>query len=168
MGIRYKPKTQDPLKPNLVQNIPAELENRLGSEFYFPMELRDSKWRMAKGVERINQAIAITLKTPIGRHFNQPDFGSLLPWMIFEQYDKSFIREIDVYVRQALKIWVPNITVLRADIDPKDIANGMVHVIVVYRINGTNGEERVKVSLRHDDQIKQDPSIFTIGGIPVF
>lgn len=88
-------------------------------------------------VQRINQSIRNILSTHIGERFFNPEFGSNLRSLIFEQNDLIFQDLAQVYIKQALGRWEPRIEVLTISVGVFDYDNE-VPIDIVYKITNTN------------------------------
>ena len=108
----------------------------------------------------------VVMTTPDGRRFNQPDFGSLLPLMLFEQYTYSLEGELRQATEAALKAWVPQIFVEKVSIDMPQ--SNFVLIIIQYVIKGTARRETLELPYRSNDDVKFDSDIFTINRRPYF
>lgn len=89
------------------------------------------------GIERINQSIKCILSTRIGERFFLPDFGSKLHLLLFERNNYILQDLADLYVREALKLWEPRITVVNVTIPPSSEDN-IMPISITYTLTNTN------------------------------
>lgn len=163
MPVSYR-KTVKPLTGYPVNFIPSQLDNRLGSGLAIPLEVITNRWSLLKGQEKIRQDIYVTLATPIGSHLLQPDFGSLLPYLLFELWGPTLEQELSIATKTALKTWVPAILVQDVKIGDEEIENNVVLIEITYLIKGTLATQSITIALVQDDTVQLPPEIFTIGG----
>ena len=118
--------------------IPEELRSKFGRGIGFPPDFNvvENKWAVAEGTNKISQSLFIMLTTPIGTRLNRPDFGSMLPLMVFGTVDDIFEAEIIQNTRDAIDKWEPRITVQKIELNKDYIANSMVQVRIFFTING--------------------------------
>lgn len=89
------------------------------------------------GIERINQSIKNILDTRQGERFFLPDFGSKLHLLLFERNTYLFQDLAELYIREALSIWEPRITILNITIPPSTEDN-IVNITINYMLSNTN------------------------------
>jgi hypothetical protein len=84
----------------------------LGAGWAFPLQL-DARRRiaLAQGAADIEQAMRIILLTPKGQRPRRPEFGCAIHDLIFAPNDQSTAGLAVAYVREALAMWEPRITV---------------------------------------------------------
>ena len=149
--------------------IPEVLQDRYGSGLGIPLRVRGSRWDVSKTEIKITESIFIILTTPLGSRLFRPDFGSMLPHMIFNPIDANFRREIKVYSKNALEKWEPRINVTGVAFNESDIDAGFFGLILSYSIKGTESFQRTEILLNFNQDPKlSQSSRFTLGGLPIF
>lgn len=94
---------------HLTRVVPTAVQPRLGRGLAWPPVLRDNLWEMSEGEQKIRESIFIILSTPLGSRYMQPDFGSLLPLLVFTTYNAAAEAEIKRYTYEALERWEPRV-----------------------------------------------------------
>lgn len=169
MSINYVELRNRIKAPTPSTSAPEKLQRMFGQGLAVPFELEDEgHWTKRSGVDKIRQSIIITLLTPVGRRVLQPDFGSLLPLMVFEHWTQQLQRELIQATGDALKAWVPQILVKRVDVQLDPAGQNIVYVDVQYAIKGTAAIDQVQLALVRGDQQQFSVDQFTINGRQVF
>jgi phage baseplate assembly protein W len=148
--------------------VPGVLKEKLGSGLSVPMIAVNGKYPVAKELDKVKQDIFLCLSTPVGRRLMQPDFGSMLPWMLFQGYTSTIHDEIIVQTKQALDKHLPTILVKEVLVDDQYMDEHCLVVIIRYVLRGTQAGDEIKIALSTSDQVKLPPEFFTIGGSPIF
>jgi phage baseplate assembly protein W len=132
----------------------------------FPVAIKDNEWGTASGEDKIELSIWIILTTPVMLRFGQPDFGSMLPYMVFETYNETLRQELALYVRTALERWETRIAVLDVVIDDSEIGDNKLHLMIAYVIRGVTKESRfrIPIQLENTQQTFQPSATFTVSG----
>lgn len=168
MSFQFKA-TLNPQVPAPAENLSAELARRLGRGLSLPIELADSsQWRTSGGADKIRQAIYAVLTTPVGRRLLQPDFGSLLPRLIFEPWTSTVRLEIIRESSKAIAAWVPSVIVESTECDLDETGLNVVILLIRYTIRGSLFEDTAVVPLKRDDSLQFTSPYFTINGQRVF
>mgnify|MGYP001294747337 CR=1 FL=1 len=155
----------NPLRPVPTENIPKQLAEKLGSGLGTPLELVDPiTWRTKSGVDKVKQDIYVCLSTPIGRHLLQPDYGSLLPYMVFEHYTSLLQSEMIVATKDAIARWVPQVIVNHVTIDLSDLVQNAVLILIEFSIKGSGAQDSIEIALSQDDTTVLPPATYTING----
>lgn len=165
MGFDYK-KRLNPDTPPAVINVAPEVNKRLGSGLSLPLQITDSKWDTILGLGKLKQDIYTVLLTPVGRRYNQPDFGSLLPMLLMEQWTSTLKRNMESATKNCLAKWIPAIIVDSVDI--LMLADNVITIVLQYTVKGTLDEETFEIQLATNDATKLISSSFTINGRPYF
>lgn len=167
MGINYQQKL-NPLIGIPTTTVPQALASQLGQGLAFPLVCINDNWQTLAGITDVEQSMFITITTPVGCHFMNPDFGSLLPRYLFEAYDQ--VTQIGVYdtVSNALKAWVPQIIVQSVSLDSTQIQNNQLTIVVNYIVKGTLSSQSLTIVYTTPDVVQYGPGAFTIGGRSVF
>ena len=72
-------------------------------------------------LEQAGHNIRNLLLTIPGERVNQPEFGSRLHHLLFEQVDDDFIDEVEMAIRDAIEQWLPYITLDSIEIQEPDV-----------------------------------------------
>lgn len=166
MGIIYN-------KPTLPNNrpaafVPAQLEAQLGSGLALPMYLVNEKFAIRSGISKVEQDMWVVLVTPLGRRWNQPDFGSGLHRLLFEDYNPQTRSEMIRYTQEAISTWIPQVKIEQVIVDESQLDQNQVTISIVYLVLGTSAFRQLNVPLTLEEGIKHPPQFFTINGKPMF
>ena len=168
MPFDYK-KRVSPQQPVPAVNVPRILAEKLGAGLKAPFEMySDSRWEDTSGIDKVKQSMYLILLTPIGRRWLQPDFGSMLPYLIFEHYTTQLQREMIQATKTALNQWLPTITVEQCRVSRDPNGNNIVYIELEYIIKGTMARDSVTIPLSQSDKTVYGPRVFTINGKTVF
>lgn len=117
----------------------------MGSGIAYPFEFSPgikgiSGIDATKGKDKINQSIFLILSTRPGERFFNPQFGSRLPLLIFEQVDEAFKVELELETRGALERWEPRIRIVACYIveDEFFYANSQIGISIEYVLRNSN------------------------------
>lgn len=110
---------------------------QLGNGFAFPLRLSvQGGFRLSSGVQDIEEAIRIILRTGVGERVYRPNFGSRLAELTFAPMNSDTLMRLRLHVREALELWEP-----RIDLDEvcteADPVRGRVDITIGYRIRET-------------------------------
>lgn len=122
--------------------LPKEINDLIGYGSYAPMnKLRDIQGyediAMAVGFAKINSDIHMSLSTPIGTRFMNPDFGSNLYSLLFEPYDSILIEMLKLYTIEALTKDVHKIQVINIEVDESSKEYNLLNLKISYQIINT-------------------------------
>ena len=111
----------------------------IGSGLAFPLQA-DQRGSLAltRGVEDIEQAIALILGTAQGERPMRPEFGCAVHDVVFDTIDAAIVGKIQTAVHEALERWEPRIEVVNLDVEPSDGEAGKVLVGITYRVHTTS------------------------------
>lgn len=98
--------------------------------------------RLSEGLERIEQSIRTILSTPIGSMAGNRRFGSKLNTMVFELQDKIFEDLATLYIKEALDLWEPRVTLV-----------GVKVVSTEENIDGNVAVIRIRYKLKNSDTV---------------
>ena len=86
--------------------------NILGIGAAFPPYTESmGRLKVVTGKDIIDSSIAQILGTCLGERLMNPEFGSMLPRIVFEPNDQAMLTMINMYVREPLEKFEPRITV---------------------------------------------------------
>jgi phage baseplate assembly protein W len=77
----------------------------IGIGLTYPTELTNGSWDLVTGNDLIKQSIFSILETPMGSRFFNPDFGSDINELLFEQNDVIVESLARVFIKDALEKW---------------------------------------------------------------
>ena len=141
--LTYSPQPFNTETP--IDVIPDELKKEYGSGLAFPLNYGYHGWRNNIGESKISQSVYVILTTPIGTRFGRPDFGSMLPLLVFSSIDDVLLQEIDFYTRDALSKWEPRITVEDVKVDSSQQERNLVAIHIFYTIKGVGVSNEVRL-----------------------
>ncbi|HHV62133.1 MAG TPA: GPW/gp25 family protein [Firmicutes bacterium] len=107
----------------------------LGRGPAFPFRLTLGPDDMAGGEALVEMSIDQILGTAEGERLMRPDFGSKLPYLLFENTTEVIEAMAATYVEDALERWEPRITVLGVDAQAD---SNKLEIHLHYMINATN------------------------------
>lgn len=107
----------------------------LGRGPAYPFRLTFGPDDMAEGEQLIEMSIDQILGTAEGERLMRPDFGSRLPYLMFENATEVIEAMAATYVEDALGRWEPRITVL--GVDARADGNKL-EIHLHYMINASN------------------------------
>lgn len=107
----------------------------LGSAVTYPITLVKGRLQVTTGLSVIENSIVKILTTPIGTRYFLPEYGCKLVELQFEPNDEVLIRELRVYMLDALRKWET-----RAEFYDVEtiLITDMVVCIIQYRILQSN------------------------------
>jgi len=116
----------------------------LGSGLAFPLSVdHRGALAMASGEEDVEQALTIILGTAPGERPMRPEFGCEVHDFVFDSIDAAMVGRVEGAVRAALDRWEPRIEVVAVDFDLDRAGEGVLEVMIVYRIRATNRERNL-------------------------
>jgi uncharacterized protein len=118
-----------------IPEIGRDRENsQLGTGFAFPLRLNvQGGFKLSSGIQNIEEAIRIILRTSVGERVYRPNFGSRLAELTFAPMNSDTLMRLRLHVREALELWEPRIDLDEVSTDPDPI-RGRVDIQIVYRI----------------------------------
>lgn len=165
MGIDYtKTLTQktSAQTPAPTVNIPDELQKRYGQGLSQTFTRNELGFNTKVGVNKVLQNIMVCLTTPVGRRMDQPDFGSMLYYLLHEAKTRDLKDELEQATEEALKAFIPQIIVERVDVDYT--YKNVVVIILQFLFKGTTKKEVVDIRLTMNDAQVFSASIFSYNG----
>lgn len=150
-------------------NVPKKLEQALGSGLTAPISyLGNNVWGTRDGVGKLKQDMYIALATGAGRRYLQCDYGSMLPYYLFEGQTRVVSAEMKRTVKNTLKTWVPQIEVIDVVVDLSELENDKVTIVTQFMIKGTAFVDSLIIVLQTPDTIVFPPENFTVNGRQFF
>jgi phage baseplate assembly protein W len=98
------------------------------------------------GDTAVRQALLLLLSTRPGERVMRPDYGCDLHQLAFAVNDETTAALVIHHVRQAVLRWEPRVEILNLDATP-DPDNGLLTIILEYRVRLTQGTDRLAFSL---------------------
>lgn len=86
----------------------------------------------------IEEAIYIILMTPKGQRVMRPNFGSLLHELLFAPNNLETSVRAERYVKDALGMWEPRITVHEVQASPDTVSSERLSISIKYQVNATH------------------------------
>lgn len=89
--------------------------------------------------DKINGSIAAILGTIPGERMYQPDFGSMLQYLVFEPNDDILKDKLTLYIKDALDKWEKRIEIIAISFDdsPYNKNNHILNIMINYLIINT-------------------------------
>src|ERR1017187_10726540 len=114
--------------------IPASVQSRLPQGLSIPLQCINNKWLIKGGTAKIEQNMWWTIMTPVGIAMGQPDFGSMIPYMIMERYTPLLQAQMIQTVTSSLNAWaaatnqagVNSVAIISVTIDASQIYKNTV------------------------------------------
>jgi len=115
------------------------MSDLIGSGLAFPLHA-DQRGALAlsRGVEDIEQAIALILGTAPGERPMRPEFGCAVHEVVFDTIDAAIIGKVHTAVHQALERWEPRIEVVDLEVEQSAEHAGTLLVDITYRVRATS------------------------------
>jgi hypothetical protein len=151
--------------------IPEVVKHLYGSGLSYPIALANSKFEISDTEKRIRDSIYIIMSTPIGTRFRRPDFGSMLPYMVFNSFTQVFISEAILYTKESIAKWEPRISIKGVDVNSDDIDENIINIRIYYYIKGTGIERDIIINFNVSNLGSvpySSSSLFTLGGNNIF
>jgi hypothetical protein len=93
---------------------------------------------LARQERDIEQAICIILLTPKGQRVMRPEFGCQIHDLIFAPNDPTTAGLAAYYVKEALAMWEPRITVQEVTVNPDAQHEGRLLIDIRYQVKSTH------------------------------
>jgi phage baseplate assembly protein W len=150
-----------PFKGEPVDHIPDLSKNALGSGLAFG-SISNNSFEIASGSNKIKQSLFTILTTPMGCHFGRPDFGSMLPYLLFEAQTALLINDIIFYTKESINKWETRIILVDVTCD---FFEDQVIVYLSYQIKGTSVTDYLNVPIYYNPTSNfLNPADIQIGG----
>lgn len=149
--------------------VPQELLDKVPIGFKLPMMCFNStNYEMVSGMSKVIQDMLVVLQTAVGRRFDQPDFGSMLPYLLFEEYDEITKSNLIFYTKTSLETWVGEIVISAVQLDETDIESGFITIQIYFYIKGTSEPFTLAVPKALESGIVIPLTKFTLNGRQIF
>jgi phage baseplate assembly protein W len=115
-------------------------QNFLGRGWAFPpqWQVEGNQLSMVEGVEDINQSLQILFTTELGERVMQPQYGSALKSMIFEDINEHFKNYMRLVLTRSVSLFEARIKPIKMDFSADDINEGRYIMHLEYIIQATN------------------------------
>ena len=117
----------------------------LGSGWQFPPAFAGKGRRaaMAQGEADIRESLFLLLSTSPGERVMQPDYGCGIKDMVWETFDSSTVTDLVDRVERAILFFEPRIRAEGVEVDLSREDEGLLSIIVNYRVRGTNNRSNM-------------------------
>ena len=104
----------------------------LGTGWASPLRVNlQGSIQLSSAERNIEESIWLILRTNLGERVYRPNFGSRLSELVFAPMNTQTLLLIRLFVREALELWEPRITLDEVRTDP-DPVRGRVDIIIDY------------------------------------
>ena len=111
----------------------------IGTGWAFPLGFEPSgSVTMARGEEKIEQAMRLILSTYPGERPMRPQWGSTLRDNVFGGTNPENAAAIAHEVERSLEYWEPRATVSEVLVYPDAGRDGLLYIDIMYTVRGTN------------------------------
>lgn len=111
----------------------------VGRGFSWPMQVdHTGALRLSDDVEGLESSMRLVLMTAPSERLMRPQFGCRIWDLLFEPITANLLGQISEAVRQALAQWEPRVEVEDVTSTPDPDQDGMVRVLISYRVRSTN------------------------------
>ena len=117
----------------------------LGTGWSFPPEFNGTfnNVQMVSAEDDIQQSLHILFSTTPGERVMQPDYGCDLRSMVFENITESTVTAIRDIIEKAVLFFEPRIDLNFIDLDPGQIEQGILNILVEYTVRATNTRSNI-------------------------
>lgn len=110
----------------------------IGKGFSFPLKIDDrGSIILVGGPEQVESSMVMVLSTAIGERPFRPQFGCAIWDLVFEPINSETLGLMEIYVRDALRMWEPRVEVEDVIAEPGG-SDGLAQVKIDYTIKSTN------------------------------
>lgn len=112
----------------------------IGKGWAFPPEFKveNNKTLMVEDVEDINQSLYILFTTKIGERVMQPNYGSAMKTMLFENINEHFKTYMRLALTRSINLYEARIKPIKLEFVEDDLNEGRYLMILEYYILETN------------------------------
>jgi hypothetical protein len=126
-------------------SLPQLINDLIGYGSYVPLrKISDLAGNVdiaiAVGFAKINSDIYMSLSTPLGTRFMNPEFGSELHTLLFEPYDNFLLDSIETYTTKAIEKDVRKIKLTNLSVDSSEVNYNLLKVSIRYVILNSHTE----------------------------
>ena len=97
--------------------------------------------------ESIKQNFKMLLLTNPGERIMSPDYGVGLKTYLFSNFNEQTFSEIDVKIREQVRVYMPVITIQEISFDSAAIDSNVLHTTIKYAIPTLNYEDLVQFTI---------------------
>jgi phage baseplate assembly protein W len=111
---------------------------------------RDSSdgFRMIKSIKSlIRQNLKMLILTDPGERVMQPNFGVGIRTYLFKNFNEGTLAEIDVKIRQQIRIYMPAINIVQISFGQTDPDNNYLGIMLVYSIPGISVRDSLEITI---------------------
>lgn len=115
-------------------------QNFLGRGWAFPpqWQVEGNHVSMVEGVDDINQSLQILFTTELGERVMQPQYGSALKSMIFEDINEHFKNYMRLVLTRSVSLFEARIKPIKMDFSADDLNEGRYIMHLEYIIQANN------------------------------
>jgi phage baseplate assembly protein W len=168
MAIKYSTPKFQPSQSKPVGFIPQQLLDQMGKGMALPLVCIENEWQVFGGMQKVEQNMYCTLMTPVGRALMQPDFGSMLPYMIFEVLTPTLTQQMRETVNDALRAWVSEIVVKSVTIDTSLAVQNVTLINIQYVLVDTSQTQTLTLGYASPDTQQYPPGLFVVQNRQLF
>ncbi|MCC5946168.1 MAG: GPW/gp25 family protein [Bernardetiaceae bacterium] len=112
----------------------------LGKGWKFPptFDKNRNTVMMVSDEQDINESLRILFSTLPGERLMNPEYGTVLHEMVFEDMSETLIGQISESLETLIIRHEPRIEVEQIDIDTEEYLDGVIHIELMYRVRLTN------------------------------
>jgi hypothetical protein len=111
----------------------------IGRGFSWPMTVDHTGGiRLTEPIEDIERSMRIILLTAPGERIMRPRFGCRIWDLLFEPITPNLMGQVIEVTKEALAQWEPRIDVLSVEPSAEGRDNGLINVLINYRVRTTN------------------------------
>jgi phage baseplate assembly protein W len=147
--------------------IPDVLIPQYGVGLSYPPDISArNTWEIQYTIDKINTSMYVILTTPIGTRLHQPDFGSMIPFMVFQPLTDKTKQEIVLYTSRALQRWETRANVIRTEVldSGEFTTNNRIGISIYYYVHGVTKEFNYIVPIALENSQGYDSNSFTVAG----
>lgn len=122
---------------NIILNV--KVLELIGTGIKYPFQFDSIYGRLksveeTRGLDKINGSIHHILATPIGSRFFNPEFGSMLPSLVFEPYDQILKDSLFLYTVEAIQRWEKRIRITGVWFDDTTMSQSQLGIGMRYNL----------------------------------
>jgi uncharacterized protein len=115
-------------------------QNFLGKGWAFPpqWQVEDNQLLMVENIEDINQSLQILFTTELGERVMQPQYGSAIKSMLFENINEHFKSYMRMVLSRSISLYEARIKPIRMDFLADETLEGRYIMQLDYVVHATN------------------------------